>query len=778
MGNFSNYWDLTTLFTKIKNKLKSISDKIDDSVSLKTATGNPITLTDAANTNAEKLVMTIEPVQDLHGYSKPWPAGGGKNKCNATTITTGCAADGIVSEKIGEITLTETTSILLSFEQNKTIGSVQRNTLVLRVPNTTTDYYPTNVVQPGLNAGYHEGLIENMPAGTYDVRMWLQKPDIAVSVTNFMIRDASISDNTFEPYSNICPISGLTSGEVTRTGFNIWNEEWEVGDIAFATGMNISSSSYFRNKGYIPVIPNMAYYYCTEESSSTFLFFYDENYTYLGQTTGGLRRVEKNSIFTTPNCAFMRFAKQTTTYNNDICINISDPDKNGTYEPYTAANATITFGQTVYGGSVNFKTGEVTVTHGMADLGTLEWYKQNTASSNWRFYADLDLFRHADVGELCGFLCSTYREVTAGQTWQGIKGVSGNGLTSNSICVCDMTYTDAATFKTAMSGVQLCYELETPTTLTLTPAELELLKGNNTITANGAEISLSYYPDNAIGTLAGRVEALEGGVDALETDKADITDVNTALAGKADVTTVTIPRFITSQAGWRRICKIKPVDLQTVEGMIYVGGFWSNGQQPSATVAVSIMNSTASLTLLSSAFLGTKRITAMRLVADTEIEFWLDVYFPAYSSLPGPFKLKFTGDIAVSDIQDPISITTDATAASDEISLNQKVSGTVLTDKSGATKTYVDDLIKTEYVSSVISSMTGNSNTTVSIPLTIPNGYVAIGCLQTLTSTRSVAITGAFINAANSTLKMNCVNLYSDALSNVTVGATVAYIRS
>jgi hypothetical protein len=103
---------------------------------------------------------------------------------------------------------------------------------------------------------------------------------------------------------------------------------------------------------------------------------------------------------------------------------------------------------------------------------------------------------------------------------------------------------------------------------------------------------------------------------------------------------------------------------------------------------------------------------------------------------------------------------------------------TVLTDKSGATKAYVDDLIKKEYVSSVISSMTGNSNTTVSIPLTIPTGYVAIGCLQTLTSTRSAAITGNFINAADSTLKMNCVNLYSADLSNVTVGATVAYIRS
>jgi hypothetical protein len=155
------------------------------------------------------------------------------------------------------------------------------------------------------------------------------------------------------------------------------------------------------------------------------------------------------------------------------------------------------------------------------------------------------------------------------------------------------------------------------------------------------------------------------------------------LAKKADVTTVTTTRHTPTQAGWRRICKIKPVDMQTADGMIYVGGYWSNGQPPSASVAVSVMQTAASLTLLSSAFAGNKKITAMRLINATGAEFWLDVYFPAYSNWTGPFKFIFTGDIAVSDIQDPVSITTDPTAASAEISLDQKVNGTVLTDESG-----------------------------------------------------------------------------------------------
>jgi hypothetical protein len=254
--------------------------------------------------------------------------------------------------------------------------------------------------------------------------------------------------------------------------------------------------------------------------------------------------------------------------------------------------ATITFGQTVYGGSVNFKTGEVTVTHGMVDLGTLEWGKQNTTANNWRFYTTLDLFRRAETGELCGFVCSTYSEVTAAQTWQGRKGISGNGLTSSYICVCDMSYTDAAAFKTAMSGVQLCYELATPTTLTLTPAELELLKGNNTITANGAEISIEYYPDNAIGALAERVD-----------DKADITYVDNAVDGVvkhfAGELSITIPlsdSWTASIFGTISVTPISAILTVVSGGNVSVTDLTSNSLASRADISASVSNKSITLT--------------------------------------------------------------------------------------------------------------------------------------------------------------------------------------
>lgn len=112
-------------------------------------------------------------------------------------------------------------------------------------------------------------------------------------------------------------------------GFNQWDEEWEVGTLNEVSGMPESSSSYIRAKNYIPALPNTEYYFI----GGVACYAYDKAYNMLtrffNQGTGGAA--------TTPaGTAFIRFRsyKQTTTYNHDICVNISDPSRNGTYEPY------------------------------------------------------------------------------------------------------------------------------------------------------------------------------------------------------------------------------------------------------------------------------------------------------------------------------------------------------------------------------------------------------------------------------------------------------------
>lgn len=125
-------------------------------------------------------------------------------------------------------------------------------------------------------------------------------------------------------------------------GFNQWDEEWELGAISATTGQNADSASRIRSKNYIPVFPSTDYYIhngSVASLSDTLVFYYDDEKNFINYQGRG------NRITTTPaNCYYIRFYTVLTSYNNDICINLSDASKNGTYEPYWKRN--IYFGLT------------------------------------------------------------------------------------------------------------------------------------------------------------------------------------------------------------------------------------------------------------------------------------------------------------------------------------------------------------------------------------------------------------------------------------------------
>ena len=128
--------------------------------------------------------------------------------------------------------------------------------------------------------------------------------------------------------------------EVKVTGFNQWDEEWEVGAVSVNGGL-IYSTNRIRPKNYIPVFPNTEYnFYCGGfTTGSVNVIFYKKR----GDTASiGYDTIYPNGskTFTTPaNCHFLKFSFEDTvgygnTYKNDICINLSDPARNGEYEPY------------------------------------------------------------------------------------------------------------------------------------------------------------------------------------------------------------------------------------------------------------------------------------------------------------------------------------------------------------------------------------------------------------------------------------------------------------
>lgn len=258
-------------------------------------------------------------------------------------------------------------------------------------------------------------------------------------------------------------------------GFNQWDEEWETGSLNDATGQPIVSTLTIRSKNYIRILPNTTYF--IQAPLAGVACFYDSNKTFISSQT-----ISSASTWTTPsNAMWMKFrmaGSYGATYNNDICINISNPAKNGTYEPYEEHTYTFDSDVTLrgipkldannklyYDGDVYESNGIVTRRYGIVDLGSLTWQYSN---SN-RFSSTLPLAVHWAPNVVADALCGKYVTVSRDNVANIDKSLSVHGADNSYLNIHDSAYSDVSTFTTAMSGVYLVYELATPTTETADP---------------------------------------------------------------------------------------------------------------------------------------------------------------------------------------------------------------------------------------------------------------------------------------------------------------------
>ena len=290
---------------------------------------------------------------------------------------------------------------------------------------------------------------------------------------------SKIFNSGYIPYNTGDLVSVYGVSEKKNVGFNQWDEEWEVGDIDSSTGQNVTAYGLIRSINYIPVLPNTSYYFALINGGSTNIRarFYDANKNYIGYSPSSGTVVVSNAVFVTPNnCAYMRFATPSgygSVYNHDICINLSDPTRNGTYEPYTEhtypLDSTIDLhgilkldanNQLYTDGDVYKADGSVSRRYGVVDLGTLTY---GTLSSGV-YYVNLSSQGYVMRG---GAVCENYPVVSTVYTDAGDKVITTNPTGVGNapyIVLKDSSYSDSLAFKSAMSGVLLVYELETPTT--------------------------------------------------------------------------------------------------------------------------------------------------------------------------------------------------------------------------------------------------------------------------------------------------------------------------
>ena len=535
--------------------------------------------------------LSLEPIQDLHGYGNPWPAGGGKNKFPDSS---------------------EWEAGTIGTNGQNTTGNYFR----------TKDFYPIKGGQAYIFSGATSGELRfffydsSKTFLDYKTVNSFTTPNTAaylrarwrnsLTLTNVQLEEGS-TPTAYAPYSNICPISGHTEVSVVRTGKNLldassltWtsgirNDDGSAGSSTSShytnaiqvkpstdytlSGTLTSGSSGFRiyyldaNQGwisrtaqsagssyhfvtpsncgfiqiqvvnpvnltaaqlelgstpttyepfngttyltdwginqfdkstiipgyyindangvatsaggssctdYIPVIPNASYYIKSEQTQGAWGAWYDANKNYISGITGyRASDTETSKTKTAPsNAAYMRLTVRYSSSGNVDTFAVNYPSTFTDYHPYADPHVGI-----VYGGTLNVKTGVLTITHRGFDGGDLSWTK--VTGNNYRNFYHPNTPTALYGANLKTVISSQYKSEsnnTATSSADNYVWIRGSE-TSNEIAVKDTSKANmtGAEFQTAMTGVTFVYELKTPTTVQLTPTEVATLLGVNNI---------------------------------------------------------------------------------------------------------------------------------------------------------------------------------------------------------------------------------------------------------------------------------------------------------
>ena len=273
---------------------------------------------------------------------------------------------------------------------------------------------------------------------------------------------------------NAGELMSVKTSEHITTGFNQWDEEWELGTLTWDGGAPTDSDSYIRAKNYIKVIPNTAYYIKVGAEGLT-AYTYDKNFNMKRRVLNS----GSNSLFTPQDGEFyIRFRSyiQYTTYNHDICINLSDPSRNGQYEPYIKNSYPLdpnlelrgipkldADNKLYYDGDEYSSDGNVKRKYGIVDLGSLNW----TYNATYKYFWTTQLVLSYGAKMAAQMICPLYYipanyAVLSDPTVDKVMAVAYH-TQANALNIRNLDYTDATAFKTAMNGVYLVYELAAQT---------------------------------------------------------------------------------------------------------------------------------------------------------------------------------------------------------------------------------------------------------------------------------------------------------------------------
>lgn len=169
------------------------------------------------------------------------------------------------------------------------------------------------------------------------------------------------------------------------------------------------------------------------------------------------------------------------------------------WQPYTGTTTPVNLGRTVYGGEAEIVGGSLTDKMAIVTLdGSSNITQRRAGTNNSLFGIDLASGQGGKaVAEtsLPNVIANELPLETAYNAWRNETPLVAMTSTGNTIWFRLPNITELADAKSylASNPLQVCYELATPQTYTLTPTEVELLTGANNVWADaGAILEMTY----------------------------------------------------------------------------------------------------------------------------------------------------------------------------------------------------------------------------------------------------------------------------------------------
>lgn len=466
---------------------------------------------------AKEVKVEIEAVQDLHGHDHPWPGGGSANLLGgeklAENINEVCNTVWDKTNKTIRITTNAnklpndrdcffTTGI--TFEENTQYTLIIAGTIsgyantMFRYTDGTDDRQLGRGIVVGANVSIAGKTVAGVVYRSYS-------GSTTLNYENCGLFKGLVTVGDFVPYSNICPISGWTGANVQRTGKNLLNPNYDDYAQTYAYNyilgvvpQNALARFTFTDKDTTIDVSGCNIGFVWEDVSANvqvkeYRWAVSNGSIQSDTSNQSGRGVLCGNVFIYPR-GKEAFDKLFARWN--IMVELGSTATS--YEPYQGSTTPISWADeagTVYGGTLTWeKDGTVTLTKTMegVDLGTLNW--AGTGATYFTAEVNINVPSVTQWATQNG-MCSIYTIQPMFYIINSAARVNNSiAWYPNYIRVADSAYENPASFKAAMSGVQLVYELATPVAYTLTPQEaLVFLRGTNNVWNDINDTTVTYW---------------------------------------------------------------------------------------------------------------------------------------------------------------------------------------------------------------------------------------------------------------------------------------------